>query len=42
LQVPGVGMYPRNASVGQYASPGEASTDYMGVEGKDYRWKRFS
>src|ERR1700681_963181 len=39
LQVPGVGMYPRNASVGQYASPGEASDDYMGVDGKDYRWK---
>src|SRR3984893_12578882 len=38
LQVPGVGMYPRNASVGQYASPGEASDDYMGVDGKDYRW----
>src|SRR5690242_492191 len=39
LQVPGVGMYARNASVGAYASPGEASDDYMGVEGKDYRWK---
>src|SRR6267143_1397929 len=39
LQVPGVGMYPRNASVGQYASPGEASNDYMGVDRKDYRWK---
>ena len=32
-------MYGRNASVGPYASPGEASDDYMGVEGKDYRWK---
>src|SRR5260370_28444304 len=38
LQVPGVGMYPRNASVGPYASPGEASADYIGVDGKDYRW----
>ena len=32
-------MYARNASVGPYASPGEASDDYMGVDGKDYRWK---
>ena len=39
LQVPGTGMYARNASVGQYASPGEASDDYMGIDGKDYRWK---
>jgi len=39
LQVPGGGMYPRNASVGPYASPGEASDDYKGVDGKDYRWK---
>ncbi len=39
LQVPGTGMLARNASVGPYASPGEASDDYMGVEGKDYRWK---
>jgi hypothetical protein len=27
LQVPGQGMYGRNASVGRYASPGEASDD---------------
>ena len=39
LQVPGRGMYPRNASVGPYASPGEASNDYRGADGKDYRWK---
>src|SRR3984893_12912964 len=39
LQVPGVGMYARNASVGPYASPGEASDDYKGADGKDYRWK---
>jgi hypothetical protein len=37
LQVPGTGMYARNTSVGQYASPGEASDDYLGIEGKDYR-----
>src|SRR3984957_12663203 len=35
LQVPGTGMYARNASVGPYASPGEASDDYKGVEVKD-------
>ena len=39
LHVPGVGMYARNASVGPYASPGEATNEYKGVEGKDYRWK---
>ncbi len=39
IEVPGRGMYGRNASVGPYASPGEASDDYMGVDGKDYRWK---
>src|ERR1700676_5087503 len=39
IQVPGLGMYGRNASVGPYASPGEASDDYKGVEGKDYRWE---
>ena len=39
LQVPGTGMLARNASVGRYASPGEAGDDYLGVEGKDYRWK---
>ena len=39
VEVPGRGMYARNASVGPYASPGEASDDYMGVDGKDYRWK---
>ena len=39
VEVPGRGMYGRNASVGQYASPGEASDDYLGVDGKDYRWK---
>jgi len=39
LQVPGTGMFARNASVGRYASPGEAGDDYLGVEGKDYRWK---
>ena len=39
LQVPGRGMYVRNASVGPYASPGEATDSYKGVEGKDYRWK---
>ena len=32
-------MYGRNASVGQYASPGEAGDDYLGVDEKDYRWK---
>src|ERR1700733_4890328 len=30
LQIPGAGMYARNASVGPYASPGEASDDYKG------------
>ena len=39
LEVPGRGMYTRNASVGPYASPGEASDDYMGVDEKDYQWK---
>jgi hypothetical protein len=39
VEVPGRGMYGRNASVGPYASPGEASDDYMGVEEKDYQWK---
>ena len=39
LQVPGTGMYARNASVGPYASPGEASDDYLGIDGKDFRWK---
>jgi 6-bladed beta-propeller protein len=39
LQVPGRGMYVRNASVGPYASPGEATDSYKGIEGKDYRWK---
>lgn len=39
LEVPGRGMYARNASVGRYASPGEASDNYLGVEEKDYRWK---
>jgi hypothetical protein len=39
VEVPGRGMYGRNASVGQYASPGEASNDYLGVDEKDYRWK---
>src|SRR5947209_8436608 len=39
LEVPGRGMYARNASVGPYASPGEATDAYKGVEGKDYRWK---
>ena len=34
LQVPGRGMYVRNASVGPYASPGEASDSYKGVEAK--------
>jgi len=42
LQVPGTGMYSRNASVGRYASPGEAGDDYLGVEGKDYRWGKTS
>jgi hypothetical protein len=39
LQVPGIGMYGRNASVGDYASPGEATNTYKGTEGKDYQWK---
>src|ERR1017187_2907159 len=39
VEVPGRGMYGRNASVGAYSSPGEATDAYMGVEGKDYRWK---
>ena len=39
VEVPGRGMYARNASVGAYSSPGEATDAYMGVEGKDYRWK---
>jgi len=39
LQVPGRGMYVRNASVGPYSSPGEATDAYRGTEGKDYRWK---
>src|SRR5579864_7315834 len=32
LEVPGTGMYARNASVGPYASPGEATDSYKGVE----------
>ena len=39
LQIPGRGMYVRNASVGPYASPGEATDQYQGEEGKDYRWE---
>jgi sugar lactone lactonase YvrE len=39
LQVPGRGMYWRNASVGPFASPGEATDEYEGVAGKDYRWE---
>ena len=39
LQVPGTRDVRAERSVGPYASPGEASDDYMGVEGKDYRWK---
>lgn len=39
LQVPGRGMYARNASVGPYASPGEATDEFLGVEGVDYRWE---
>jgi hypothetical protein len=39
LQVPARGLLGRNASVGSYASPGEASDDYKGIDGKDYRWK---
>ena len=38
LQVPGFGMYARNASVGPYASPGEATDEYLGEDGVDYRW----
>lgn len=39
LEVPGRGMYGRNASVGDYASPGEATNSYKGQDGKDYQWK---
>jgi len=39
LQVPGRGMYARNASVGPYASPGEATDRFLGEEGIDYRWE---
>ncbi len=39
LQVPGRGMYARNASVGPYASPGEATDEFLGEEGIDYRWE---
>jgi hypothetical protein len=39
LQVPIVGLYPRNASVGSYASPGEPTDSYKGEEGLDYKWK---
>jgi hypothetical protein len=39
LEVPGRGMYGRNASVGDYASPGEATNTYKGHEGSDYQWK---
>ncbi len=39
LEVPGRGMYGRNASVGDYASPGEATNTYKGKEGTDYQWK---
>ena len=39
LQVPGRGMYWRNASVGPFASPGEATDQYQGVAGKDYQWE---
>src|ERR1035437_3338286 len=39
LSVPTRGAYVRNASVGPYASPGEATNEYLGEEGKDYRWR---
>ena len=39
LQIPIVGLYPRNASVGAYASPGEPTDSFKGEEGQDYRWK---
>ena len=32
-------MYARNASVGPYASPGEATAEFLGEEGIDYRWE---
>lgn len=38
LRVPGFAMYARNASVGPYASPGEATDEFLGEEGIDYRW----
>ncbi|HSG66012.1 MAG TPA: hypothetical protein VLD39_13470, partial [Gammaproteobacteria bacterium] len=38
LRVPAFGGYARNASVGPYASPGEATDEFEGEEGVDYRW----
>jgi hypothetical protein len=38
LQVPGRGEFARNASVGPYASPGEATDQFLGEEDIDYRW----
>jgi len=38
LQVPVRGGYSRNASVGPYSSPGQATNEYMGEAGIDYRW----
>jgi hypothetical protein len=38
LRVPAFGGYARNASVGPYASPGEATDEFEGEEGIDYRW----
>src|SRR5262245_11015400 len=39
VTIPGRGMYVRNASVGSYASPGEATNEYKGEPGVDYRWE---
>jgi len=38
LRVPAFAGYARNASVGPYASPGEATDEFLGQEGIDYRW----
>lgn len=39
LTVPTALLPPRNASVGQTASPGEPHVAYEHKEGRDYRWK---
>jgi hypothetical protein len=39
FQIPGLIQVARDASVGDYASPGEVSNTYKGVKDKDYKWE---